>query len=283
MSFGAQKSPDYKGAAEAQGQSSIDAINAQTTANRPNMYTPWGNMQWENNDGQWTGRLNLSPESQAAFDSQQRIQMNQSGLAEDLQGRAADALGKPMDWSGFQQIGGGEATRDRVTGAVYDQMMSRINPEFKQREDASYARLLAEGIDPRGEAAGFENDRLSRGYNDAQQGALRGAITMGGQEAQRDWTMDMGTRQQQITEALQQRSQPLNEMQAVLTGQQVQQPTMPTFSQAGAAQPTPYLGAAQMQGQYNLAGQQQTNQMLASVVGGATQAGSAYLGNPFAF
>lgn len=38
--------PDYTGAAEATGQSQIDAINAQTRANRPNVSTPWGTQTW---------------------------------------------------------------------------------------------------------------------------------------------------------------------------------------------------------------------------------------------
>ena len=43
--------PNYAAAAEQQGQSSIDAINAQTQANRPNVYTPWGSSVWTQGGG----------------------------------------------------------------------------------------------------------------------------------------------------------------------------------------------------------------------------------------
>lgn len=45
----APAAPDYTAAAEKQGQSSLEAIRAQTAANRPNQYTPWGSQTWTNN------------------------------------------------------------------------------------------------------------------------------------------------------------------------------------------------------------------------------------------
>jgi hypothetical protein len=52
-------------------------------------------------------------------------------------------------------------------------------------------------------------------------------------------------RQQQLTEAMGQRGQSLNEMNALLSGQQVGTPQMPNFSQATAAAPAPvYKGGA---------------------------------------
>ena len=51
-------------------------------------------------------------------------------------------------------------------------------------------------------------------------------------------------RQQQITEAMQKRGFSLNEINALLSGQQVQAPQMPNFAQASSAQPAPlYQGA----------------------------------------
>ena len=44
--------PDYTAAAEATGQSQIDAIHEQTAANRPNINTPWGSMTWTQAPGQ---------------------------------------------------------------------------------------------------------------------------------------------------------------------------------------------------------------------------------------
>jgi len=54
-------------------------------------------------------------------------------------------------------------------------------------------------------------------------------------------------RQQQIAEALSRRAQPLNELNALLTGQQVSMPNMPQFNAAGRADPINAMGVAQAQ------------------------------------
>ena len=59
-------------------------------------------------------------------------------------------------------------------------------------------------------------------------------------------------RQQQIAEAMQQRGFSLNEINALLSGQQVSMPQMPGFQGAQASQATQNLSAAQMQGQASL-------------------------------
>ena len=70
-----------------------------------------------------------------------------------------------------------------------------------------------------------------------------------GQGAQA-FNLQNAARQQAIAEQMQQRGMPLNEMNALLSGQQVNAPPMPQFATANAAQGAPLLQAAQMQGQY---------------------------------
>lgn len=59
-------------------------------------------------------------------------------------------------------------------------------------------------------------------------------------------------RMQQIVEEMQRRGMSLNEINALLTGQQVQTPQMPGFVTAAGAQPTQFLSAAQLTGQHGL-------------------------------
>lgn len=59
-------------------------------------------------------------------------------------------------------------------------------------------------------------------------------------------------RQQAISEEAQRRGMSLNEMNALMSGQQVSQPTMPTFNANASSQPVNYLQAGQLQGQSNL-------------------------------
>jgi hypothetical protein len=77
-------------------------------------------------------------------------------------------------------------------------------------------------------------------------------------------------RQQQIAEALQRRGFSLNEINAILTGQQVAMPTMPGFNTAAAAQPLQSLAAAQMTGQAAAQNASLQNSMLQGLMGGAS-------------
>lgn len=76
----------------------------------------------------------------------------------------------------------------------------------------------------------------------------------------------------QLTEMMQRRGAGLNEIQAIMQGQQVQTPQMPNFAQGQAAQPAPIYGAARDQANYE-AQYNPWSQALQAGVG----LGSAYL------
>lgn len=82
-------------------------------------------------------------------------------------------------------------------------------------------------------------------------------------------------RQQQIAEAQQRQLQPLNNINALMSGQQVAMPSMPSFNANQASQPVNYLGAAQMQGNYGLQAQSMNNASANSQMSGI----SSLLGN----
>lgn len=92
-------------------------------------------------------------------------------------------------------------------------------------------------------------------YNQAQQQAFNQALGANQQNFQQTQAManyQNQLRQQQIAEQAMMRGMSLNEMNALLSGQQVSTPNMPNFQSAQAAQPLQSLSAAQMQGQYGL-------------------------------
>jgi hypothetical protein len=91
--------PDYTGAAAQTAAGNMDNLKYQTQANRPDMVTPWGTSTWTqgtNADGsgnnQWSNVVKLSPDQQAALDAQQKVQANQSNLAQTLQGQVASTM-----------------------------------------------------------------------------------------------------------------------------------------------------------------------------------------------
>ena len=251
--------PDYEAAAEAQGESSRENIAAQTAANRPIQYTPFGFSTWNPSQiqdpstgeyvTQWTQNIGLTPQAQAALESQQRIAAGRSGLAEGLLGRAESELGAPVGWDALDPntLEGVGDIRNQAEEALYSRAASRLDPQWEQEQQAVESRLWNQGLRPGDEAYDAAMGNFQRARTDAYDRATQQAIIGGGQEAERQFGMGLTRRQQALSEALQRRGWSLNEINAAISGQQVGMPGMPGFTRAGAAQPTQYLPAAQSQ------------------------------------
>jgi len=186
---------------------------------------------------------------------------------------------------------GFSADRERYTQGAFDQM----RPEHQFQEEAARTKLANQGLTPGSEGYNRELQRLGQ----SQAGERWNAVNQGGIEQQRMQQMLLGqqqqafgqqqaggqfynqaagqqfgqdlqqfnaqaqSRQQAIAEQAQQRGMSLNEMNALLSGQQVSGPQMPGFTSAQGAQPTNYLQAAGMQGNAAMQqwqGQQQQDQ-----------------------
>jgi len=87
-------------------------------------------------------------------------------------------------------------------------------------------------------------------------------------------------RQQAIAEMLQRRGTSLNEMNALLNGQQVQMPQMPSFNTAGMAQTPNIVGALQSQYDAQLGAYNAQNAGMNNLLGAGAQLGAAYLMGP---
>lgn len=85
-------------------------------------------------------------------------------------------------------------------------------------------------------------------------------------------------RQQQIAEAQMRQLQPLNNINALMTGQQVGMPSMPSFNAAGVAQPVNYMGAAQNQYSADLGAYNAQQAAGANTMGGLFSLGGSLLG-----
>lgn len=127
------------------------------------------------------------------------------------------------------------------------------------------------------------NEAQSQQYQQALQGYLTNqqAIQAANQAQQQQYAQQLGKYQSAYQAALQDYLQPLNSMNAVLTGQQVQNPTFNGFATAGQAQGADYLGALGAQTQFNTgvanaknAQSAQTMGSMASLASAAMMAGS---------
>ena len=83
-------------------------------------------------------------------------------------------------------------------------------------------------------------------------------------------------RQQALAEQAQRRGMSLNEMNALMSGQQVQMPNMPQFNQAGISQTPNLMGAMQNTYQANLDAANAKNAGISNAFSGATSLGSAF-------
>jgi hypothetical protein len=332
--MGGKSSPNYQGAAIAQGEANREVVRDQTFANRPEQFTPWGSTSWnpyQTTDpatGQavtgWQQMTQLTPELQDILNKQIAIQGGRSDLAGQMTGRLAGEFGNSMDWSGLNPMGNVPTNqftlpeelqrsvnyngapgisdptqlRQRAEDMEYNKATSRLDPQFQQQRQALEIKLRNQGLGPEDEAYKTQMSGLDMQETDARNQAMFSASAAGRSEAGQLFGQDVtrrstatneidrsadffnrsgaqafgqasqanqanfgqamqssqyanALRQQQITEAMQKRGFSLNEINALLSGQQVNTPQMPSFTGAQAAQPAPVYQAATDQGNFN--------------------------------
>jgi len=275
--------PDYTGAAEAESDASRQNIASQNYANRPDQFSPFGTTTWDSSSqidpstGKqvtgWTQNTSLTPELQSALDSQLRLQQLRSNSAEGMFGRVTDDLSQPIDWSGseYSEFGAAPEVRDpgdpelfnqEVGDAIYNQFESRLDPQWEQTQNRAEIRMRNQGLQPGDQAFNDNQFNVDRAQNDAYQTAQNSAITGAGAEASRAYGDKLKysgqmfgqdydrskyqtvLRQNQISEDLQRRGSSLNELNALVSGQQVGLPKFPGVPNSGVASTPDLLGAA---------------------------------------
>jgi hypothetical protein len=188
-------------------------------------------------------------------------------------------------------------------------------PQLQQRRSAVETQLANQGITRGSEAWNNEMRNLSDEENRAQ----LAAISAGRDEANSMFNQDLQSsqfanqaqqqgfnqnalasnqnfsnqlsanqfnnqnRQQWLAEQQQQRSQPLNELNALQSGQQVANPQMPTYTNSQRADTTNLLGAANMGYQAQLDSSNASNSANSGMWGGLFSLGGAALSNPSLF
>ena len=289
-------SPDYAGAAEATAASNEAALRDQTYANRANQYGPEGSLEWtpylttDPSTGEsvtaWRQTTSLSPELQALYDQQLGLQGQKYDVAGVAGGRLMDEYGTPIDWSGLSDWGTAPGDpneyRQRGEDASYDSQMMRIDPQFEEQKRAMELQMRNQGLNPDDRAWQSQMASIGENYNDASMRARLAASAEGraesqlnyGQQAQNFQLANQG-RQQQFVELMQQRGFNLNEINAMISGQQVGMPTFNGYNTAGNAGGTDYSGAAQDQGNFDQAG----NQSFWSGIGALAGAGANVYGS----
>jgi len=257
--------PDPAATAQAQAAYNKDAAITQNEINMINQSTPYGSLTYEQTGKseygtpQYTAKQELSPEQQQLYDLTSQAGIKYGQTANNQLDSVSGALSSPLN---FGSLGAAPQANEDVRGSVADSLYQRIDPQLQRDEAALQTQLANQGIMIGSDAYNSEMDRFARQKNDLR----LGIDAQAGDEMARMYGLESAARNQNINEMLQQRSVPINELAAMISGAQVQNPSFTNTPQAGVAAPD-YLGAtyqgyntasqaanAQTQGMYGLLG-----------------------------
>lgn len=261
----------------------------------------------------WTQTVQLSPEMQAMFDQNMKVSQGLFGSQDAALGRVQQMMGSGFDTSNLPAAGtaldinglpaaGSVYDPNQATNTATEAILSRVNPELDRQYESLRGQLANQGI-AQGSAA-WNNAMGSFGQqrNDAvTQAGLQG-INLGMQ--QQGQTYGQQTQNRSLAAALQGqqfgqantargnalqeqaylRSLPLNELNALRNGTQVQMPEFSGYAQQATTGGADILGATQAGYQSALGASNAQNaaaQQQGSGLGGLAGAGLGYfLGGP---
>jgi hypothetical protein len=189
------------------------------------------------------------------------------------QGLQAGGFTNQATQQAFQQALGAGQFGNQAQNQLFNQMMGQAELANRAGGQAFQQDLAAQQ---------FRNQALGQaGALDMQRmNAMNQALAQQQGLQQNFANFQNALRQQAIAEQMQRRGMSLNEMNALLSGQQVQMPQMPSFNAAGRAETPNILGATQMGYDAALGAYNAQQAQGANMLGGLFSLGSAALGNP---
>lgn len=263
----APPAPDYAGAAKETAAGNLQMADYQTRANRVNQKTPYGSLTYNytpqyDAEGKETGSgweqvETLTPEAQETLNKQMALSNQYADVAGKGFESARASLENPMlDTSQLP-----ERAMD-VGQTAQDAIMSRLRPQLDQEDEALRARLANQGIGLGSEAYGREQSLAGQRRNDlSMQAALQGI------------NLDQQNRSSALQEQAYLQDRPLNLVNALRTGAQVQNPQFQQFAQQQYTPGPDMLGATSAQYQAELARTNAKNAQSAGLFGGIFDAG----------
>lgn len=267
--------PDYRAAAKETAEGNLEAAKFATKANRINQNTPYGNLTYdylpqydskgEETGSGWTQNLTLAPKAQQALDEQLALNQKYGQVANIGFDSARKIFENPqLDISELPErpINVGQTAQQAI--------MSRLQPQFQQREEALRQQLANQGIGLGSTAFGREMNTFNQARNDAEMQAALQAINL-----------DQANRSAALQEQAYLQDRPLNLINALRTGNQVQSPQFQQFAQQATTQGPDLLNATQAQYQSELDASNAKNAQNASGLSGLLGVGGAVAGGLF--
>ena len=291
MSLGKQSAPaapDYTSAANATSAGNLQAAQYATQANRVNQVGPNGSITYSSqandpayqqayNDwvsggksgeapvqsafNQWTQTTTLSPEQQAIQNQENNLNLGLMSTAGQGLNYAQGVLSQPgVDTSKLAQTG-------INPGQSYlDAMTAQQAPQVEQQKQQLDSQLANQGIGIGSEAYKNAHDIQNESFNNlTAQNTTQGMST------------GLAANQQGFQQQAYNQMQPINVINALRTGSQVQGPQFNNVPQQQTTQGADLLGASQ--GQYNaqVGNVNAANAQTAGMFGTAANLGGAYM------
>ena len=262
--------PDYAAAARETAQGNLDMARVATAANRVNQITPYGNLTYKQSgtdsygNPMWTATQELSPE-------QEQIRLQQAGLSSGLLNTAQQGL----DYAGNLMARPGIDTSTLPSvginpGEMYsDAIMRRLQPQLKMEQGQFDAKMANQGIAPGTEAYNNAKRDFDQTQNDRLTAAQIGGINTG-----------LNANQQAFSQAGYNQMQPINVINALRTGSQVQAPNFVNSANQATTQGPDLLGATGQQYNAQLAQTNANNAASGAFMGGLMNMGASFLGRP---
>jgi hypothetical protein len=263
--------PDYAGAAVAQGAANVESARATAKLSNPNIYTPYGTQLVSYDGDVPTVRQTLTPTAQKTLEAQQGVDLSLSNLAQKGTGIASNVLDKPFSFGGPDvqtSLDLSNVAKMPVNAGMTGQeaIMSRLEPSLARQRTSTETNLINQGLRPGTEAYDNAINLLGQQETDARTQAVLqglnldiGANAQGYNQALQTGQFGNTAQQQALAQAIQSRQMPLNEINALMSSSQIENPQFGAYSGANVA-PAPVFAGAQAQGQFE---QNKYNQQVA--------------------
>lgn len=295
--------PDYASAAKETAAGNREAAEYTTKANRINQVTPYGSLNYnytpqydasgKETGAGWTQTMNLTPQAQATLDKQMALSDKYADVAGIGFDKARSIFENPnIDLSGIPEFSGvdlSQLARAPINPGMTAQeaLLSRLNPTLESDEEKLRTRLANQGIGLGSTAYGREMAlQNQRGTDLRLQAAAQGisldqaARQQGLNEQLAIAGLNSGQRAQMLQEKYSQQSRPLDLINALRTGAQVQNPQFQGFAQQANVAGPDLLGATNQQYAQQMAGYNADQAANASMVQGLMGLGGAALMSP---
>ena len=269
----------------------MESARATARLSNPNTYTPYGT-QLVSYDGDIpTIRQTLTPTAQKTLEAQQGVELALANLGSKGAQTASTVLDKPFSFGGPDvqtALDLSNVAKMPVNAGMTGQeaIMQRLEPSLARQRTSTETQLINQGLRPGTEAYDNAINLLGQQETDARtQAVLQGLnLDIGANQQGFGQALEAGkfgntAQQQMLAQAIQGRQMPLNEITALMSGSQIQNPQFGAYS-GSTVQPAPIFAGTQAQGAFDQNNYNQQVSQANAATAGLYSLGGAALGAP---